>query len=84
MSLTTVRIVGAFSGAISLLLLFLGAFAQSLALWCGIPGLVLFLGTGIFLLIFWRCPSCRTHLPLRTHFLTTEFCPCCGQNLHLQ
>lgn len=47
-----------------------------------ISGLITFLGDLVFLIIFWRCPSCHKILPTQGS-LNMTYCPYCGEDLDI-
>ena len=38
------------------------------------------IGESVYTLVFWRCPSCGRHLPIKG-FLWSQYCPRCGEYL---
>ena len=45
-------------------------------------GCISFLTSMTVILVYWRCPNCRAHLPTPA-LLTMHCCPFCGEDLNL-
>lgn len=84
MNLNRVKIIGdllILSGITFLLISFmLDVVKPSLTPIAVVIGALLAVSGFVFFLFFWKCPSCRKHLPF-SGMLGMEYCPYCGKNL---